>query len=410
MNATRTGRLARALAATPLRYRDFRVLFAATLCTGTAFAGETIVLGWLLLERTDSPLIVGFGVALRSLPNLLLGVLGGAVADRFDRRIVLQVISLQQAVYVGILALLAVAGALEVWQILLFTFLGGCSRALRQSANQSYAFDIVGLEEVTRGTAFMNLGQRGGGIVGSLVAGVALEAWGAAGGYGVLCAGHLLGTLVLLLAQSKGQSAPETRPPLRQGLGEYATEMRTNRSLATLVLLTAGVEVFGFSHQAVLPSLARDLLDVGAEGLGAISAVAMTGGLLSVLLVGVQGEIRRKGLVYLVVLHCFGAALVMLGLSGSITTAILAIALINAMAALTDLLSQSLVQAAVPNELRGRAMGTWVLAIGLGPVGHLQIGALAGAAGVAVALVTNGALLVGLAAVSFVMARGLRKL
>ena len=410
MHATRSGRLTRALAATPLRYRDFRVLWGATLCTGTAFAGETIVLGWLLLERTDSPFIVAFGVALRSLPNLLLGVLGGAVADRFDRRAVLQIISLQQALYTGILALLAVLGALEVWQILLFTFLGGCSRALRQSAQQSYAFDIVGLNEVTRGTAFMNLGQRAGGIAGSLVAGVALAHWGAGGGYGLLSVAHLMGTFVLLLAQSKGQAAPKTQPSLRQGLGEYVTELRTNRSLATIVLLTAAVEVLGFSHQAVLPSLARDLLDVGAEGLGAISAVAMAGGLIAVLLVGVQGEIRRKGLVFLLVLHCFGAAIVVLGLSGSITMAIVAIALVNAMAALTDLLSQSLVQAAVPNELRGRAMGSWVLAIGLGPVGHLQIGAVAATAGVAVALVTNGALLVGLAAVTLVMARGLRRL
>src|SRR5262245_20904682 len=126
--------LPRGINATPLRYRDFRVLWGATLFTGFGFAGESVVLGWLLLEATDSPFIVGFGIALRMLPNLFLGVLGGAVADRFDRRTVLRVISLQQATYTGVLALLAAFGALEVWQILAFTFLGGCSRALRQSA------------------------------------------------------------------------------------------------------------------------------------------------------------------------------------------------------------------------------------------------------------------------------------
>jgi hypothetical protein len=79
------------------------------------------------------------------------------------------------------------------------------------------------------------------------------------------------------------------------------------------------------------------------------------------------------------------------------------------MAALSDLLTQSLIQGAVHNDLRGRAMGSWLLAVGLGPVGHLQIGALAALAGVSAALVTNGGLLVLLAVVTLIGAKSIRR-
>ena len=99
----------------------------------------------------------------------------------------------------------------------------------------------------------------------------------------------------------------------------------------------------------------------------------------------------------------------LLGLSGTVAVALMAIAIVMSMAALSDLLSQSLVQSAVPNDLRGRAMGSWLLAIGLGPVGHLQIGALAALAGVTTALVTNGLLLVLMAAGTLLGAKSIRR-
>src|SRR5204862_7619434 len=75
----------------PLRYPEFRALWLATTLAGTAYVGETVVLGWWLLERTDSPFIVSLGVALRALPNFLFGIPGGALADRIDRRLLLRI-------------------------------------------------------------------------------------------------------------------------------------------------------------------------------------------------------------------------------------------------------------------------------------------------------------------------------
>ncbi len=403
-------RLLTALVASPLHYPDFRVLWLSTFCTGTGFVAETVVLGWLLLAQTNSAFVVGLGVALRALPNFLLGIPGGALADRVDRRLLLRLTGFALAANAALLGGLALFGQLAVWHILLLTFLGGAVRALGQAARQSYAFDIVGGTQVVGGMAFMALGQRAGGIVGSLGAGFLLQERGAGEAYLAVAVCHLVSSGAIMLARARGQAAPLQRPAVWAGIKEYVAELGVNRTLGALVLLTAAVEVFGFSHQAVMPSLTRDLLDLGPGGLGLLNAFASTGGIVAILTLSVAGDLRRKGYVYLAVLLFFGVALVLLGNAGTLAVALIAITCVSGLAALSDLLSQSLVQSAVPNELRGRAMGSWVLATGLGPLGHLQIGALAAAFGVTLALVTNGLLLVLLAVGAWLTARQLNRL
>ena len=190
----------------------------------------------------------------------------------------------------------------------------------------------------------------------------------------------------------------------------YFREIRVNQTLRQLIIITGAVEMLGFSHQTLLPSLARDVLDVGAEGLGFMSGVQSVGGIMGVAVLAALGEVRRKGMAFLVVIHVFGGALVLLAYAPSLALAVLVLAVISAAAALSDVLSQSLMQLNVPNELRGRAMGSWVLAIGTAPVGHIQIGGLATLLGVASALTFNGVGLVALAAVTTVFAARLRRL
>src|SRR5215218_10115718 len=126
----------------PLRYGDFRVLWLSGLLAGAGYAGETVVLGWLLLDRTDSPLVVGVGIALRALPNLLLGIPGGALADRVDRRVLIRTVSVATALVTATMGLLQLAGVLGVALILAGTFVAGCTRSLGQTARSSYAVDV----------------------------------------------------------------------------------------------------------------------------------------------------------------------------------------------------------------------------------------------------------------------------
>jgi MFS family permease len=396
----------------PLRFPDFRALWLSAVSSGSAFTGERIVVGWFLLEETDSPFSVGLGLALSMIPNLLLGVPAGVLADRFDRRLLMRLSGFSAGLNVGVLAVLGLAGLLEVWQVLLLSFAGGCLRTLGGPARQTYAFDIVGSAHVVNAMALLNLGQRFGAIVGSLAAGAVLATLGVGAAFLTIAVAYALSGAAALLAHSRGQSAPAANPlqPFWRGFSDYAGEFKGNRTLALLVLLTASVEVLGFSFQALLPSIARDRLDAGASGLGFLNAMTAAGGLASIAFVTLRGDIEHRGLVFLFVLQAFGLALIVLGQGGTMLLAGGACLLVASLAALSDLLTQSLVQAAVPNELRGRAMGSWALAIGIGPLGTLQIGALAAALGITVALTANGLVLLALGVASLALSKRLRSL
>ena len=201
----------------------------------------------------------------------------------------------------------------------------------------------------------------------------------------------------MLGVRSRGQAAPTARPSARRAFGEFIGEIRTNRVLLSLVATTGAIEILGFSHKVVLPSLAKDVLEVGPEGLGIMNGVGSLGGILGIVFLSVKGDIERKGVLYLLTILGFGIGLLLLGFATSFLLVLLVLVLLNAVMAITDTLSQGLMQLAVPNEFRGRAMGSWLLALGAGPLGTLQMGALA-SVGVVLALSVNGLGLVALAA------------
>jgi len=176
-----------------------------------------------------------------------------------------------------------------------------------------------------------------------------------------------------------------------------------------LMAMTAAGEVFGFSHQAVLPSLARDVMHVGPDGLGMMSAARQAGGIVGMLGVGRLSQLGGLTALWAGVLAVFGAGVATLGLAPGYGSVLLLLFLVNAVGATSDVLGQSLLQQAVPAALRGRASGAWVVAIGVGPAGQFQIGALVSWLGVAAALgLSGGALVVVAVSARFVIARSRR--
>lgn len=373
------------------------------------FRGQLVTVGWLLLEESDSPFIVGLGIGAFLAPNILIGILGGAITDRFDRRLVLRLTSLALTLNTLLLATVALGDA-EIWQVLALTVVSGGLWSLIQTARFSYAYDVVGATEAVQGLALASLALRVGSVAGALATGGVLSFWGPGEAYLMLSLPLALSAAALLWTRTRGQAAPVESKPIRENLREYAIELKRNRTLAWLILLTAMVEVFGFSHLSALPVLIRDELGGDGGDLGLVSGVASAGGIVAILLFSTQSRLRRRGLLLLGVLMLYGAAIILLGYSQTLLMVVLAAALVSAMASLTDVLSQLLVQLAVPNEMRGRAMGTWTLAIGTAPLGHLQIGALMAWLGVPAALTINGLILILVAAAAALLIRRIRVL
>ena len=390
-----------------MRIRDFRLLWGATLLYSLATGMEQVSVGWLIFELTGSEFMVGVGAAARMLPFFLLGMLSGAIADRWERRLLLRIGTLGASAVALLMALLLLGGESNVWIVILLVLALGSTFAFVLTVRQTYTFDIVGPAHALNGLALGAMAMQGGGIAGSLASGALIEVAGPGWQFVAAAVCYLCSAAATLAIGNPGSSPRPSGASVLRHLTGYVRLLRNYRLLMVLMLLTIATEVLGFTHMTLLPVFAKEVLSVGPTGLGVMTAVRQTGGLLGLWLLAGLGTSRKKGLMMFGTALGFGGGLMAFSLSGNIYSFLGVLLFVNACAMAVDTLYKTLMQETVSDEERGRAMGSWVLSIGFAPVGHVGIGALAGAVGAPRALLINGA---ALAAISVVAAVGLPRI
>ena len=393
--------------AASFRYRDFRFLWMSTTVQSVGMGMEFVALGWLVLDLTGSPFLVGVASAARMAPFFFLGLVSGAVADRVDRRVFTRWITMAGAVIAALTALPLFLGYQNVWPIIALTVVMGSVWAFTLTLRQAYTYDIVGPESALNGMSLTALSNRLGGVLGALVAGAIIEIAGIGFQYLAIGLSYAASAVILYWTREAGQAAVRTPQSVLRNLIGYIEIISTNRTLLTLMILAAITEIFGFTHQSLLPVFAKDELGVGSVGLGVMSSFRQGGGIIGLLLLANLSSSRHKGWMIFIIAGTFGLGEMAFSLGGGFIYFVLVLALINASAAAVDTLYKTLMQEVVPNEQRGRAMGSWVLSIGVAPAGHMGVGALAGAFGATRALLINGTVLL---AVSIVTALALPKI
>ncbi len=396
--------------AVSFRYRDFRYLWLSTVMQSVGMGMEFVALGWLVLDLTGSPFMVGVASAARMAPFFFLGLVSGAVADRVDRRVIVRWTTVAGALIAAVTAAVLYTGYQNVWPIIALTVGMGSVWAFTFTLRQAYTYDIVGPEAALNGMSLQSLSQRLGGVAGALGAGGIIAAVGIGSQYLAIAICYALSAAILLWTREAGQAAVRTPQSALQNLIGYVDIIRSNRVLLTLMLLAAVTEIFGFTHQSLLPVFARDELGVGSVGLGVMSAFRQGGGLIGLVLLAAMSASKRKGLIIFVVAGGFGAGEMALSLGGGFVSFVAVLALINACASAVDTLYKTLMQENVANEERGRAMGSWVLSIGVAPVGHLGVGALATRFGATGAMLVNGSILLGVSVVTALTLPKIRQL
>ena len=390
-----------------LRYRDFRVLWAATASSQIGQGMQQVVLGWLVFNLTGSAAMVGVIFAVRTVPFLVVGFAAGSITDRVDRRTVLRWASVGMIIASSVMALLLYTDRLAVWHLMLGSLALGSMHAFILTSRHTYVYDTVGGAGVSNGIAMISIAQRLGGIVGALLAGVVLKWWGPGTAFLVMSVSYVIAFLVLFGLRHRGQAAPQTREPMWENLVNYFRALKTNRTLLSLMLSVTATETLGFSHLVMMPILAEEVLHVGPAGLGVLTALRFLGGTLGVSALAVIGEVRRPGVMLLSTIALFGVGLALLSQSPNFGLALLFIVFANMMGAAAEVQQSVLLQVSVSNELRGRAVGSWLVGIGTAPVGHLEVGYLATVVSARLTLLTNG---VALAVVALLLAAALPRL
>ena len=382
--------------AASLRFKDFRLLWLSTLFYSLATGMEQVSVGWLIFELTGSEFMVGVGAGARMAPFFVLGMLSGAIADRWDRRTLLRIGTLGAAAAALAMALLLLWGVATVWTIIALVLALGSAMAFTITVRQTFTYDIVGSGYALNGLALGAMAMQGGGIVGSLVSGAVIEFVGPGWQFLASAGAYLISAAATLTIANPGRSLRTSAESVVQNLVGYTRLMREHRLMIVLMALTATTEVLGFTHMTLLPVFAKDVLRVGPTGLGVMTAGRQAGGLLGLWLLAGLGATRRKGLLTFATAIGFGVGLMAFSLTTNIYAFLVVLLFVNACAMAVDTLYKALMQDLVPDEERGRAMGTWVLSIGFAPVGHVGVGAMAGVVGAPGALLINGAVLAGI--------------
>ncbi|HEU5424536.1 MAG TPA: MFS transporter, partial [Nitrolancea sp.] len=275
----------------------------------------------------------------------------------------------------------------------LISWVAGCAQVFDTPARQALVVDSVPRELAPNAMALNALAQRLAGAAGALGGGLLIPLLGLGNCYLVIAFGY--GLTALLSATLPAPRRVQTtiaHAPFSHALRDAARLIVHLPAVRTLTISGVACEIFAFSYSSALPIFTTDVLAIGAAGLGLLNAAASLGGTLGLLLLSlVVGRLRREPLLAAVFLG-YGASLVLLGMVRELWLAVAVLVLTGLCAAAFDMLQQTLLQLAVPEEQRGRAVGIWVLGVGSAPVGNLEMGTLAGLLGAPGGLLVNGAL------------------
>ena len=367
---------------------------------------------WLALSDGGA-FTVGLVLAARMVPNLLFGLMAGTLADRGDRARLLVIVRLVALPNTLAFAWLAASASAAAWELILLSFVAGVVTTFDVPARQALVIDTVSRETAPNAMALNATVGRLSNALGAFLIGVLIPSSGVAGAFiattGVFVLAAILG-LLIRPARAQRVSDGKRRPTFMQALVEASRLVVDVPALRTLVFAAVACEVLGFSFQTATPAFARDVLGAGAEGLGTMSAATSLGGALAVISLSlVPKRIPREPLLGLVFL-IYGVSLLALAPTRELVVAAVVLVFTGACAASFDVLQQTLMQLAVPEEQRGRAAGIWVLSIGSAPLGNLEMGALVASLGASAALAINGALVLLAASTLLVRAPGYRRL
>jgi MFS family permease len=387
-----------------------RVWLAGVLLARATWA-ERLAVGWLVLTATDSVFLTAVSFAVRLAPSLFAAPFAGAISDRMPRNRLLGFTAAYRAVILALLAAFTLSGLEPLWVVFVLVALSGFGKAFEVPASQALATDTVPRRFAMTAVALLSVGNQGAGALGGLSSGVVIAVFGIptamfAGSAVFLIGGLVVGTMRPVVSQ-RPRSDPRTTSVLRDVLDGLRV-MISIPLVRTLLICAVVVEIFGFTYHAVLPTVARDVLEVGEVGLGMLSMMAGFGSLAGVIALTALGDVRRKGLLLLGITVGFGVFMIAFAASGSYPLSLVVIAGIGAMTAAYDAMQWILLQQVVPDDMRGRALGGWVFAISFGWIGHLALGSAAEAIGVPWALAAAGAVLLLTGVVAAVAAPKLR--
>ena len=372
--------------------RDFRLIWIAILCANTSMHMRSVASLYQVYDISGSSLQLGLTGFSQAFPFVCFGLLGGVLADTFNRKKMIISTQLMNLVPGVTLGMLTATGSIEVWHIYVLNLITATLQVLGSPARQAIVPNLVPPSHLMNAVTLTTIMQQGTQLTGPVFAGYLIDFVGLDKTYFVEAALLLPSVAVVLMVKNSGQPQGPRRAINLRSLVEGFEFLWQQRIILSLFLLDFFAVLVGF-YRPILPIFASDIFKVGAGGLGALYAAPAIGALVGSGLVLAAGNFERKGAVAIVGTIFFGLSLGFLGLSQWFWMGLIAAGALGFSDAISVAIRRTVVQMLAPDNMRGRAASfLTVFAQATNAMGAVIAGAAAALVGASNALLVGSVL------------------
>lgn len=356
-----------------LRVRNYRLFFFGQLVSVSGTWMQQVAQDWLVLRLSNSGTAVGITTGLQFLPMLLFGMVGGTIADRYDKRRILVATQTTAGLTALAMGVLVASGHVQLWHVYVLAFVLGCVTAVDNPTRQSFVTEMVGPDEVTNAVGLNSATFNAARVVGPAVAAVVISVADLAPAFFVNAASYvavIAGLRAMHPDELFRQSpAPRTKGQVREAL-HYVWSTPELRSTIGLVLVVA---TFGMNLAVVLPLLARFTFEGTAGTYGLLMSTMAVGSLAGALVAANRTHLSPR--LRVAMAGVFGGLSVLTALAPTLWSAAALLVPTGAAAITFMALSNSTLQLRSAPHMRGRVMALYALVfLGSTPVGGPLVG------------------------------------
>jgi MFS family permease len=376
-----------------LRHRDFRLFWFGQVVSLVGTWMQSVGQSWLVLTLTSSPFKLGLINTLQWGPMLCFSFLAGAIADRVPKRRLILATQTALMLQAFALAFLCWAGHVQYWHVAVLAVLYGLAATLDMPTRQSFFVELVGKDDLMNAIALNSLIFNGARVVGPAVAGLLVDRYGVPIAF-LLNGLSFLPVLAALWAmETEGNPSARKTGTVREEIAAGLRYALGTPHVSLILGLLLAVSLFLINHNVLVPLLARDVLGEGAHGFGLLMSALGAGAVAGAIGIAVIGEGRPPRRILFGSALALGGMIFALGFIREFRLAALGLALTGLVQIVFLTSCNTTVQAAVPNELRGRVMSLYAFVFaGVTPLGAFFVGSVAEHWGASATFAVAGAL------------------
>lgn len=353
--------------------------------------GFNTVIGYQLYKLTDDPLSLGWLGLVEAIPSLSLALLGGHLADRFERKRIVVLMTAIVALCLATITTIAAnrqdANLLAIYGIV---FCIGLATGFLRPASSALEQQVIPLEHIGEGNSLLSSIWLAGGITGAPLAGFSIDWLGIPVTYGWITALLFISTLFLSRIGNKPAPPPVEGESLRESLQKGVRYVANSQPLVGSMMLDLFAVLFG-GAMAMLPIFAEDILHVGASGLGFLRTAPSLGSLFVMLITSRISIVKNAGRNLLIGVGAFGVSMIVFGLSTNFWLSLVALFFSGVFDGVSMVIRRVITQRLSPEAMRGRiAAVSWVFIGASNEVGAFESGVAAKLFGVTLSVIGSG--------------------